>query len=443
MLNIKRFQSLPPEVLSNVICHLDQFQIDFIYQQYPDLRKIRLKHGIVLTIIKRGQKELCKEFLQYSDDRERFFIYLPEDTDLNNIMFEESEFVYQQIENISILQENYSFENLVIEFAFDLDSESCYEAMNLYPLIHPAFLNIPHTVLIFKNERPLHEFAKSKNHDLRFFDRTLRGTQPYIRGRYRYDTLILNFPTPSFRTFYDENNQVRSTFFFNDINFKDKIVLTSHESPLLSISVVIPNTMFRLDKESHMITSLRSATISSIRKNLEDHFYEMEFQETRNNIALNRFPFQTPFNADQRIAQPIVPEDFRNFENNEMFFDIGDLRDQDISLSNKIYLHYNYSTKENLPVDEHDRIVESVDMELQDHVPLCDSLLNMELFEFSCYLKKIKFQDLQQRYITVQVFDKGWSFGLEDATPEYNYDQDLLELFKRFDMLALDFQSNL
>lgn len=59
---------------------------------------------------------------------------------------------------------------VILEFGLDVDSDSVYDVLELYPLIYRHFRKRPHTVEILKTERNLLRFTKSKHHQLSLFD---------------------------------------------------------------------------------------------------------------------------------------------------------------------------------------------------------------------------------------------------------------------------------
>ncbi|KAH3679811.1 hypothetical protein WICPIJ_008498 [Wickerhamomyces pijperi] len=392
MFNIKRFQCLPLEVLTQIINYLPSFQRQFIYQQFHNLRNVRIKQNVVITFLKEDQDSvLSDDLLQINDDRERFFVTIPKSINFKGpviVNSQDSKEIFNQLNKLLPLLSHQmnNHEHVVLEFAFDLSSDSCYEAMNFYTTIAPFFSNVSHFVQILKSERPLYEITKSKFHDLRLFDRIIRGYSSLDLEH--LDRLTLRFPTPRFQTHYDKDYQINSTFFFNDIPLGDKMELIRRSSSLVSISLILPNTKYRLDKEQPMITSLRAATISSIRKNIDDHFYEMGFQDYNCNIFLNRYP--SSFETDRSLVSPtlqVCPIESTTLEKQRILFpsEMNRLAQHRMDMTNKVFCHYNSSTAENISMGvEGEEEVEEEDVlytPLQDHIALTESSINTSMFE--------------------------------------------------------------
>lgn len=202
----------------------------------------------------------------------------------------------------------------LLQFAFDLESPSTYESMELYLFLWHHFKNTPHSVEIIKSEQDsILNFTKSKYHNLNLFDccfsSTLNGGQTVLSRDFK-DLVIDTAPQ---LIQLDSGDLIRTCHFFQDTPVEQRhSMLNIHTSGLKEISIVTP-----------LCNSINpKKTTPPQYRNSNDNFkdYELSFTFRNWDIKMANLAFDLLMNSKADSVKNFVEKFIQNSDNSVRTF---------------------------------------------------------------------------------------------------------------------------
>ncbi|KAH3687786.1 hypothetical protein WICPIJ_001224 [Wickerhamomyces pijperi] len=245
--------SLPSEIWLDIFSFLPSHDSSNLLSVMPFLKDYNYTKSIIISFVNPHSEQIFTQDASFIDRRQTNNVHTVEIPfkDVKELRQEATKSKIKETTNTILsqirqyIQETPSIQEVILEFAHDLESDSLYDLMEIYPtVIYPHFRKIPHTVEILKLERSLLNFTKSCHHRLTLFDcfAPLYEVDNYNFLERTNADLKIKLHTGIFQrdnSIEDDMTRAISLFGEQDQDLRDEI-LNLKESNLKEVNLIVP-----------------------------------------------------------------------------------------------------------------------------------------------------------------------------------------------------------